>query len=42
MAPVDDQNVTINYTYNSARKPLTASFTIQPGNSISTAAYYYQ
>jgi hypothetical protein len=40
--PVDDQDVTINYTYNSANRPLTAAFTVQPGNSTTTAAYYYQ
>jgi hypothetical protein len=31
-----------SYTYNSANKPLTATSTIQPGNSTATATYYYQ
>jgi hypothetical protein len=36
------QTFTTSYTYNSANKPLTASSTIQPGNSTATATYYYQ
>ena len=33
---------TTTYTYNSSNKPLTATSTIQPGNSTATGTYYYQ
>jgi len=36
------QTFTTSYTYNSVNKPLTATSTIQPGNSTATGTYYYQ
>jgi hypothetical protein len=36
------QTFTTGYTYNSVNKPLTATSTIQPGNSTATGTYYYQ
>jgi len=36
------QAFTTSYTYNSVNKPLTATSTIQPGNSTATGTYYYQ
>jgi len=36
------QTYVTSYTYNSANRPLTATSTIQPGNSVTTATYYYQ
>jgi len=35
------QTFTTSYTYNSANKPVTATSTIQPGDSTATATYYY-
>jgi len=36
------QTFITSYTYNPVNKPLTATSTIQPGNSTATATYYYQ
>src|SRR6185295_5636063 len=36
------ETFTTSYTYNSSNKPLTGTSVIQPGNSTTTASYYYQ
>jgi hypothetical protein len=36
------QNYTTSYTYNSANKPITATSSVQPGNTTATGTYYYQ
>ncbi len=40
--PGSSQTFITSYTYNSVNKPLTATSTIQPGNSTATGTYYYQ
>jgi hypothetical protein len=36
------ENYTTTYTYNTSNKPLTATSLVQPGNTTTTATYYYQ
>jgi len=36
------ETLTISYIYNSSNKPATASFNIQPDNTIFAVTYYYQ
>jgi hypothetical protein len=36
------ETYTTTYTYNSSNKPLTGSSIIQPGNTTTTATYFYQ
>ena len=40
--PVDDQKITMSYTYNSARKPATNVTRIVPDNTTTNTSYYYQ
>jgi hypothetical protein len=40
--PVDDQTLTISYTYNNDNKPATSIATILPDNIVTNTTFYYQ